>query len=143
MVELAKIRKRYNQLNEEVLSDNLLSWAYLLTKGYADDAEVEKIMSEVPGIEYFAELYGRAVDDPKVKRAFEDAVSAEREYQSRMDYLARLEREAVERGEAKGIEQGIEQGIAEAVNVLRESGVDEEVITRVAALAVTSKNVSA
>ena len=139
MVELAKIRKRYNQLNEEVLSDNLLSWAYLLTKGYTDDAEVEKIMSEVPGIEYFAELYGRAVDDPKVKRAFEDALSAEREYHSRMDYLARLEREAVERGEAKGIEQGI----AEAVNVLRESGVDEEVITRVAALAVTSKNVSA
>ena len=136
VVELEKVRKRYNRLDEEVLSDELLSWSYLLTKGYSDDAEVAKIMNEVPSIEYFAELYGRAVDDPKVKRAFEDAVSAEREYQSRQDYYARLEREAVERGEKigfeqgerKGIEQGIEQGIEGMSASLRAAGVDETII---------------
>ena len=98
-----------------MLSDELLSWAYLLTKGYKDEAEVERIMEEVPDISYFAELYGLAVDDPKVKRAFADAVSAEREYQSRQDYFARLEREAVERDLERGIEQGVKQGIEQGI----------------------------
>lgn len=133
VVELEKVRRRYNRLDEEILSDELLAWAYLLTRGYNDDAEVSKIMNEVPSIEYFAELYGRAVDDPKVKRAFEDALSAEREYQSRQDYYARIEREAIERGEQIGIAQGIEQGIEqgrkkereEAVAKLRAAGLDD------------------
>ena len=98
-----------------MLSDELLSWAYLLTKGYKDEAEVERIMEEVPDISYSAELYGLAVDDPKVKRAFADAVSAEREYQSRQDYFARLEREAVERDLERGIEQGVKQGIEQGI----------------------------
>ena len=120
VVELEKVRKRYNRLTREVLSDDQLAWAYLLTKGYSNDGEVEAIMSEVPSIEYFAELYGRAVDDPKVKQAFEDAVSAEREYQSRQDYFARLEREAAERGMEKGIDR--------MTASLRASGVDEAAI---------------
>lgn len=114
-------RKRYNQLTDEVLSDELLSWAYLLTKGYGNEAEIERIMDEIPDIEYFAELYGRAVDDPKVKRAYEDAVSAEREYQSRQDYFERLKRESIEEGRAEGIgnlakeliELGIDQALIE------------------------------
>ena len=130
VVELSKVRKRYNRLTEEVLSDELLTWAYLLTKGYGDETEVERIMEEVPDISYFAELYGLAIDDPKVKRAFEDAVSAEREYQSRQDYFARLEREATERGLSKGIEQGIaqgiEQGIAQGIAQGVEQGREEE-----------------
>lgn len=138
VVELEKVRRRYNHLDDEVLSDELLSWAYLLTNGYRDDAEVQKMMDEVPDIEYFAELYGRAVDDPKVKRAFEDAVSAEREYQSRQDYYARLEREAIERGIQQGIEQGIQQGIQQGIeqerssvaDKLRKLGVDEAIITQ-------------
>lgn len=36
-----------------MLSDELLSWAYLLTKGYKDEAEVERIMEKVPDISYF------------------------------------------------------------------------------------------
>ena len=134
MVELEKVRKRYNRLSSEVLSDELLSWAYLLTKGYCDDSEVEQMISEVPDIEYFAELYGRAVDDPKVKRAFEDAVSAEREYHSRQRYYARLEREAVERGLEQGLERGLEQGRKEGrsslAKTLSELGVDESIIAQ-------------
>ncbi|MBQ9043311.1 MAG: hypothetical protein IJ111_10920 [Eggerthellaceae bacterium] len=138
MVELEKVRKRYNRLSSEVLSDELLSWAYLLTKGYCDDSEVEQMISEVPDIEYFAELYGRAVDDPKVKRAFEDAVSAEREYHSRQRYYARLEREAVERGLEQGLEQGLERGLEQGrkegrsslAKTLSELGVDESIIAQ-------------
>lgn len=134
VIELEKVRRRYNHLNEEVLSDKLLTWAYLLTNGYRDDAEVERMKSEVPDIEYFAELYGRAVDDPKVKRAFEDAVSAEREYQSRQDYYERLKREAIEDGLKQGIEQGIERGIEQGIEQMAESlraaGVSESIIAQ-------------
>lgn len=108
-----------------------------------DDAEVEKMMNEVPDIQYFAELYGRAVDDPKVKRAYEDAVSAEREYQSRQDYYARLEREAIERGMQEGLEQGLQKGrekglqqgreetLEEVARKLRAAGLDENLIESV------------
>lgn len=131
LVELGKVRERYNELTEEVLSDALLSWSYLLTKGYREPEEVERIMVEIPPIEHFAELYGLAVDDPKVKWAYEDAISAEREYQSRQDYFDRIEREAAERG----LEQGLEQGIESMAESLRAAGIDEAVIKAAAAKA--------
>ena len=138
VIELSKVREKYNELSGEVLSDELLTWAYLLTNGYRDDLEVEKMTSEVPDIEYFAELYGLAVNDPKVKRAFEDAVSAEREYHSRQNYYARLEREAIERGFAqgeeagmeKGMEKGMQKGMQKVAARLRELGVDEALIAQ-------------
>ena len=158
VVELEKVRTRYNRLTDEVLSDELLSWVYLLTKGYVDDTEVQRIMSEVPSIEYFAELYGRAVDDPKVKRAFEDAVSAEREYQSRQDYYERLKREAIDEGLREGREKGLEEGLEEgrkegleegrkegrkegidsAAEKMREMGIDEDIIEKVVASALST-----
>ena len=146
LVELGKVRERYNELTEEVLADDLLSWAYLLTKGYREPKEVERIMVEIPPIEHFAELYGLAVDDPKVKWAYEDAISAEREYQSRQDYFDRLEREAAEKGLEQGLEQGlkqgvergIEQGVKRMVENLRAAGIDEAVIEAAAAKARTS-----
>ena len=135
LVELSKVRARYNRLNEEVLADDLLSWAYLLTRGYNDESEVRRIMRRVPPIEDFAEAYGRAVDDPKVKRAYEDAVSAEREYQSRQDYFARLEREAVERGLERGLEQGRKLGMSGLADELRKMGVADDVLERAIAAA--------
>ena len=120
LVELDKVRKRYTELTEEVLGDELLSWAYLLVRGYRDKKDVSEIVGSHHSIEQFAELYGYAVGDPEVVKAYDAYQSAELEYQSRQDYLARKEREAVERGIEKGIEQGIEQGI--------EKGIEQEKI---------------
>ncbi len=105
LVELDKVRKRYTELTEEVLEDELLSWAYLLVRGYRSKKDVSEIMSSHHSIEQFAELYGYAIGDPEVIKAYDAYQSAELEYQSRQDYLARKEREATDRG----IEQGIEQ----------------------------------
>ena len=121
LVELEKVRKRYNSLDDEVLSDELLSWLYLLTSGFNKAEEAGAIMDAFPDIEEFAKMYGFALDDPKVVQAYADFESAEREYQSRKDYFERVEREARERGYEKGIEQGIEQNIA----ILRAAGMDD------------------
>ena len=121
LVELGKIRARYNGLEPSVLKDEAVAWAYLLTSGYSNAQEVQSIMEQFPSMEEFAERYGFAIDDPKVKRAYEDALSAEREYNSRQRYYARLEREAREKGFAQGIEEGIEEGRAQGI----EQGIEE------------------
>ena len=118
VVELKKVRERYTELTEEVLGDELLSWAYLLVRGYRNKEDVSEIVSSHHSIEEFARLYGYAVGDPKVVKAYEAYQSAELEYQSRQDYLARKEREAVERG----IEQGIGQGKEAVARRLLEMG---------------------
>ena len=113
LVELEKVRRRYNMLSEEVLSDRLLSWLYLLTEGFDDKEEANAIMDAFPDLEEFATMYGYALNDPKLVRAYEDYASAEREYQSRKDYFERVEREARERGEAEGFADGMKRGHAE------------------------------
>ena len=126
VVELDKVRKRYTELTEEVLEDELLSWAYLLVRGYRSKKDVSEIMSSHHSIEQFAELYGYAVGDPEVVKAYDAYQSAELEYQSRQDYLARKEREAIERGIQQGIEQGIQQGIQQGIEQGIERGVGQE-----------------
>ena len=123
LVELDKVRKRYNSLGPEVLSDPLLAWCYLLVRGYEDAEEVDMISIAIPTVEEFAERYGFALDDPVLDRAYEQMLSGEREYRSRQDYFERMEREAVERGEAEGmkrgeaigLERGLEKGMAEGM----------------------------
>ena len=106
VVELDKVRKRYTELTEEVLGDELLSWAYLLVRGYRSKEDVSEIVSSHHSIEQFAELYGYAVGDPEVVKAYDAYQSAELEYQSRKDYLERKEREAVERGIQQDMTKG-------------------------------------
>lgn len=115
LVELAKVRERYNVLDEQVLSDELLSWLYLLTSGFSNEWEVEAIMEKFPTMQEFAELYGFAIDDPNIVEAYDLYEECWREQRSRQRYLDRLEKEAVERGLEKGIEQGIEQGIERGI----------------------------
>ncbi|WP_350455302.1 PD-(D/E)XK nuclease family transposase [Slackia heliotrinireducens] len=126
LVELEKVRKRYNLLDDEVLGDELLSWLYLLTSGFNKSEEASAIMDAFPDIEEFAKMYGYALNDPKVVRAYADFESAEREYQSRKDYFERVEREAKERGfkhgQEKGLEMGIEQGLQQGLQQGLEQG---------------------
>ena len=109
LVELKKFERKYNRLNEEVLSDELLSWLYLLTNGYADQTEVDAIMEKFPTLEEFAKLYGFAIDSPDVTKAYELYAESERERLSSLDYM---ERKAEARGEARGIAIGEERGEA-------------------------------
>ena len=124
LVELSKIHERYNELREDVLRDKLLSWAYLITNGFRSESEVRAIMESYPDIEEFAELYGLAVNDPKVVQAYWDAKTAVLEYNNRQEYFEKLEREARERGEKEGASDAVEL-IAER---LRSLDVDESII---------------
>ena len=113
VVELSKIRERYNHLTDEMLSDKLLSWVYLLVGGYAKKDEVYHMLENIPDMKEFAELYGLAADDPKVKIAYEDFISAARERQSEKDFFDRIERESRERGYADGRAEGRAEGYAD------------------------------
>ena len=132
LVELDKVRGAYNELSEDVLQDKLLAWSYLVTSGFKNESEVRSIVDSYPDIEEFAELYGLAVNDPKVVRAYQDAKSAVLEYNNRQEYFAKLEKEARERGESEGLEKGMAEGrketAEEIANRLRAMGVDESVI---------------
>ena len=125
LVELRKIRERYNNLEAALLGDEAIVWSYLLTQGYHDDLEVDAIMEEFPSMEEFAERYGYAINDPKVVQAYKDFESAEREYNSRQRYFARKEREAVERGFSRGVEQGIETGIERGIEQGIQQGIEQ------------------
>lgn len=132
LVELEKFRKQYDSLDKNVMSDETLAWFYLLTRGFKSMEETNEIIKNFPSIEEFAELYGYALNDPKIKRAYNDMISAEREYNSRQIFYKRLEEEGfdkgVEHGMEKGIEQGIEQGVERTIAKLRELGADESLI---------------
>ena len=125
LIELEKVRKRYNQLNSEVLSDELLSWLYLLTVGFDNTEETEAIMYMYPDLAEFAEMYGYAMNDPKLIRAYEDHASAYREYHSRKDYFERVERESRERGLTEGLAEGRAEGRAEGLAEGRAEGLAE------------------
>ncbi|ACV23451.1 PD-(D/E)XK nuclease family transposase [Slackia heliotrinireducens] len=123
LVELRKFRARYNQLTDKVLEDELLSWLYLLTEGYRDERESEAIMEKFPTIEEFAELYGFALGDPKLKQAYDDYESAFIMESSRKAYHIRKEREAREDGYKAGVQQGLEQGMQNALVSLVRDGI--------------------
>lgn len=136
LVELQKVRREHPSIDGSVLADEALAWAYLLTNGYSSEGEIDAIVDEFPDIAEFAERYGMAANDPKVVQAYEDALSAEREYNARQKYFARVEREAAdrgfERGWAKGRAEGRAEGKAEGraeeyqriVGILQQRGVD-------------------
>lgn len=127
LVELSKIRARYTSLEPGVLENEAVAWSYLLTRGFADKREVAAIMNQFPDMEEFARMYGYAVDDPEVVKAYESALSAEREYNSRQRYLKQLEDEArargLQEGRQEGIKQGIEKGIEQGIEQGRKQGI--------------------
>lgn len=126
VVELSKVRKQYNELTEEVLSDKLLSWTYLVTQGYKKGEDMERIVATYPDIEEFAELYGLAVNDPKVMHDYWEAKTAALEYNNRQEYYAKLEREGRERGEREGRERGEREGRRIGLAEGRKEGRKEE-----------------
>ena len=134
LVELEKFRRRYTGLSPEVLDDESLAWMYLLTRGYESEEDMMTILDQYAELKEFADQYGYAIDDPKVVQAYESYLSAERDYHARQRYLARITREAEERGTKEGIEQGIERGAEQerqrlAVR-LKRMGVDPAVVDK-------------
>ena len=129
LVELDKIRKRYNNLNQEVLGDELLSWLYLLVRGYRDDTEVEAITMAFPTIEQFAKQYGYATNDPSLKKAYETALWNAREEDSFNRYIAKIKQEAAE--------EALEKGLAEDHERIRlallAKGIDEQEVNEILA----------
>ena len=124
VVELEKVRRRYNSLSDEVLADEALSWFYVLTKGFDEEGAMQATAEKFPTIEEFAELYGRAIGDPEVVRAYRRSEESWREENAWKRYFERIKREAHE----SGMEQGIEQGVSELSAALAKRGVDAAVI---------------
>ena len=124
LVELRKFRDLYPDLTDEVLGDEVLSWLYLLTQGYKDDAEMEAIMEALQSAEQFAERYKLALDDPETRHAYEQYLWSWRTECS-------IRRQAEEAGRAKGRESALD-GVAAA---MREQGYDEDAIGKVLAAA--------
>ena len=81
---------------------------------------------EMKSIEEFAELYGLAMDDPKIKDEYWKYQRGLMEQESHERYLNRIEREAHERGEKEGIEQGRDDLAAK----LRALGIDEALLEK-------------
>ena len=136
LVEMDKVAKRYNGLTEEILSDELTAWLYLLARGYRSSEETAEMTEYFPEMIAFAKQYGLAMDDPETKRAFdsyqldlwENVFIME---QTEIDKRAAIE-EGITQGREQGLEQGrkqgLEQGRKELAAKLRELGVDEETI---------------
>lgn len=115
LVELWKVSQRYNELSEDVLSSEALSWMYLLTRGFAHEKEVQAMVNAFPTMEEFAEQYGFAIGDPKTVQAYELYEENWREEQSMKDYLERLKREASEEAHTKGLAEGRAEGKREII----------------------------
>jgi len=96
------------------------------------------VIDKLPSLEEFERLYGDAIGDTDLQAAYEAVQHSIMEENRHKAWVAKVEREAeergIERGVAegleKGIEQGIEQGKAELVDRLRALGVDEDVLQR-------------
>ena len=114
LLELSKIRKRYTSLEKEVLNNDLLSWLYLLTNGFKEQQEAETIMDAFPTIQEFAEKYGIALNDPKLKQAYEEFEEAEREYAQRQIYLKQIEEEAKKKAWDEAWDEAWDKSWAEA-----------------------------
>jgi len=134
VAELDKVRQRYNAGNiEDVLADESLAWLYLLAAGYEHPEEVDRIMGSFPTIEEFAVRYGIAIDDPDLKRAYDNYWLSELEYNSVMNQARKDGRaEGREIGLEEGRAEGRAEGIASMVESLRAAGADEALIAAAA-----------
>ena len=122
VVELEKIRRRYTSLSDGVLKDELLSWLYILTRGFRRIDDMEAIMGTFPTITEFAERYGIALSDPQLMMKYDLYEESERELANRQDYFDRLAREGMEAGYEKGHEKGLAKGLAEGFEEGRAEG---------------------
>ena len=83
------------------------------------------LAEKFPTIEEFAQMYGYALDDPDVVRAYDLYDECWREEQSRKDALERIEREAAEKAAAQGRERGLQEGREKGLQEGREKGLQE------------------
>lgn len=140
LAELDKARARYNNANiEEILADESVAWLYLLSTGYRNPEEVRKMAERYTPMEEFAIKYGIALDDPRLKDAYDRYWMANLEYNSiiytaREDARAEGLAEGREEGIAQGIEEGIAQGIEEGIEQGMERGVARGIDDMVEAL---------
>ena len=150
VVEMDKFRRRYNKLTEEVLDDELLSWLYLLVRGYENEKEVDAMSERFDAMVSFAREYGYALDDPKLERDFDRWLESEMEYNSAMHQMRKTALEegleeglkkgraqgraqGLEEGRAQGLEEGRAQTTAEIAAKMRELGIDEDIIAQATA----------
>ena len=131
---MGKFRDRYNELTEEVLADELLSWLYLLGSGYESEEEVAAMSERFDAMVSFAREYGYALDDPKLERDFDRWLDSEMEWNSVMYEMKKTGwEEGLKEGRDEGLKQGREQASSEIAARLRELGVDEGVIAKATA----------
>lgn len=74
-IQLPVFRERRDTL-ESVVGDPLLTWLYLLDRGYCDAKVTEQLARRSEGLRDFVERYDEAITDPAVMNrhdAFEDA----------------------------------------------------------------------
>ncbi|MBQ9002852.1 MAG: hypothetical protein IJ087_13455 [Eggerthellaceae bacterium] len=122
VVEMAKFRRMYNELTEEVLSDELRARLYLLVRGYECERVVGEMSERFDAMASFAREYGYALDDPELERDFDRWLDSVMEWNSGM-----------RRAEKKGMAQGREEAAREIAAKLRELGIDEGVIAQATA----------
>lgn len=129
LVDLQKFRRQHPTLDADVVADEMLSWLYLLTEGYKNEEAVRAMEEVIPTVERFAERYGLALDDPNIKRAYDQYISS---MITERNIIRRAEKEGHEKGFEVGVAEGRAQGRAEGraegaesiVAHLRAAGVD-------------------
>lgn len=135
LVELDKVGKMYNASSEEVASDELTAWLYVLAKGWRNPEEVERIMGKILSVKEFGERYNLAMGDPEAWDAYDRHVKwememnsiekrIERRIEERVEKRVekRLTREATAAGFDKGYDKGYGKGQAEGYSKGYDSG---------------------
>ena len=129
VVELDKVRKRYTANDEEVARDESLAWLYLLAGGCRNDEETDRIVSDFPTMQEFAQRYRIAMDDPELKHTYDLYIESELEYNSRLHAdMKELLDEAVEEAVGKAVEEAVGKSKLEVLaDLVRDGFLDEHV----------------
>ena len=124
LVDIAKAKARYTSV-EDALESEDAAWIYLLASGFRNREEVDMLAEKFPTIEEFAQMYGIALDDPDIVRAYDLYDECWREERSRQDALMRIEHEAAEKAAAAGRERGMREGLEKGMQEGLEKGMQE------------------
>ena len=128
-IQLPAFRKQYKTL-DAVKGDALLSWLYLLDRGYKDEKEMEVLSAMTEGLRNFAIRYNYAINDPDLIRRYRMIEDGMRDVNTK---IAVAEKKAEARGEARG---EMKKGREVAKN-LKALGVDPTVISKGTGLSVS------
>lgn len=109
-IQMPAFRKKHKTL-ESVKDDLLLTWLYMLDKGYKSKEEMEELAAMTEGMLNFAKQYNIAINDPLLVRRYQMDQDAKREEAFRMSLAeTRGEERGFKRGEEKGFKRGEEKG---------------------------------